>query len=382
MEIMRQQATQLDLSLLLHEKPFAHINGSGKHANWSLMTSTGLNLLDPTDTPENNLHFLILLVAILNAIYKHNALVRASVGSASNDDRLGGHEAPPAIISVYLGQELEAVLDNIEIKGDHVSPKSKKKYDFGLSIIPDLHKDQTDRNRTSPFAFTGNKFEFRAVGSSQNPAFAITILNAIVAESLHEILDEIEKKSKNSKAKLVKATMEVLQQSIKKCKGIRFTGDNYSHAWEVEAKKRGLANHKNSLQSFEAIIDPKTKKAFKGILTEQELQARYEIMVEQYRANVEIEAKLLIELFRTALLPAAVKTVKEQEGVLDSLPLKELIHQGIQEVDRLEELLSSKESPQIKDQCKTARSVIDRIEGLTDDTFWPLPKYRELLWLV
>ena len=382
MELMRQVATRRDLAVLLHEKPFAHINGSGKHSNWSLMTNNGLNLLDPTDTPENNLHFLILLVAILSAIHKHNALVRASVGSASNDDRLGGHEAPPAIISAYLGQELEELLDNIESKGSHVSPKSKKKYDFGLSIIPDLPKDQTDRNRTSPFAFTGNKFEFRAVGSSQNPAFAITVINAIVAESLNEILDEIEKKSKNIKAKLVKTTMDVLQHHIKKCKGVRFSGDNYTHAWEVEAKKRGLANHKNSLESFSAMVDPKTIKAFKGILTEEELKSRYEIVVEQYIANIEIEAKLIIEFFRTKILPPAVKTINDQQNVIENSPLKEFTKEAIKEVDHLEEVLKTRNSTKIKAHCQKARHFIDLMEGYVNDDDWQLPKYRELLWLV
>jgi Uncharacterized protein related to glutamine synthetase len=194
MELMRQVAASRNLSVLLHEKPFAHINGSGKHSNWSLMTNNGLNLLDPTNTPENTLHFLILLVAILNALHEHNGLVRASVGSASNDNRLGGHEAPPAIISAYIGEELEELLTNIEKKGNHITSISHKKYDFGLAVIPELTKETTDRNRTSPFAFTGNKFEFRAVGSSQNPALAVTILNTIVAESLNEIVEEIEKK--------------------------------------------------------------------------------------------------------------------------------------------------------------------------------------------
>lgn len=382
MELMRQTAAHRDLAVLLHEKPFAGVNGSGKHANWSLMTESGHNLLDPTDTPENNLHFLILLVAILNALHAHNGLVRASIGSASNDDRLGGHEAPPALISAYLGHELEALLDNIEKTGGHVTKKSKRKYDFGLAVIPDLPKDQTDRNRTSPFAFTGNKFEFRAVGSSQNPAFAITVLNAIVAESLNEILDAIEAKSKRSKAKLVANTMEVLQKYIHACKGVRFTGDNYSHAWEIEAKKRGLAHFKSSLEAFPALIEPKTIRAFNGILTQEELKSRYEIAMEHYRANVEIEAKLLIELFRTQILPAVVKTLGDQEPFYDNVPLKTLLKQAVKEVDTLNDLLNKNGVQKVKEQCKQARHTIDQMEGFVDDRYWTLPKYRELLWLV
>lgn len=220
MELMRQIAAKHQLSCLIHEKPFQGLNGSGKHCNWSLSTDTGINLLDPTETPGQSLHFLILLTAILNAVHKHSALLRASIGSAANDFRLGGHEAPPAIISVYLGGEIEKILQNIEQKGSHSDVTAKNLYDLGLMVIPDLTKDNTDRNRTSPFAFTGNKFEFRAVGSSANTAFPMTVLNAVVAESVNLMMDEIEakldlKKSKPSLQKLGEAVIPVIRKYLK-----------------------------------------------------------------------------------------------------------------------------------------------------------------------
>lgn len=315
MEIMRQIAAKHQLACLLHEKPFHGLNGSGKHCNWSLATDTGINLLDPTDTPENRLHFLILITAILNAVHKHSALLRASIGSASNDFRLGGHEAPPAIISIYLGMELEAVLENIEEKGSHIRTGTKNKYDLGLPILPDMAKDNTDRNRTSPFAFTGNKFEFRAVGSSSSPALPVTILNAIVAESLNEILDEIEKKlepkSPPTPQTLIEAVMPVLRKYLKQSRSIRFHGDNYSEEWEKEAKRRGLPNIKKSVYAFESLKEEGTIKVFKDILTAAELESRYEILTERYSHTILIEARLLIDMCDTQILPAAIKYQKE-----------------------------------------------------------------------
>jgi len=415
MELMRHIAIKHDLTCLLHEKPFAGINGSGKHCNWSLATDTGINLLDPTDTPENNTHFLILLVAILDAVHKHSALLRASIASAANDHRLGGHEAPPAIISVYLGDELETILDNIEKTGAHKRTTSKGSYDLNIPITPHLTRDYTDRNRTSPFAFTGNKFEFRAVGSSLSPSFPMTVLNAIVADSLNHILDEIYENLKSnkspSKQELAKAVLPVLQKYLKQSRHIRFGGDNYSHAWEVEAKKRGLPVVKKSIDAFEALISKSSIRVFEGVLKEQELKSRHDILLETYSHTIAIEIRVMIDLFQTQILPAALKYqselasslalcqaqvaashLKHQKSVLQKLITA--VEKGIETCDLLHkknaeaEGISSLEK-QGKTYCNSVlpvgeqlREIVDELEGLIDDSLWPLPKYREMLFLI
>lgn len=415
MELMRQIAQHQGLACLLHEKPFAGINGSGKHCNWSLATDTGLNLLDPSDTPHNNMHFLILLTAILHAVHRHSGLLRASIGSASNDYRLGGHEAPPAIISVYLGQELEALLAEIEEKGTSSMVRAKNSYDLGLSVIPDLAKENTDRNRTSPFAFTGNKFEFRAVGSSSNPSFSVTILNLIVAESLTLILDEIESrlpKGKHSQEDLVKAILPVLQKFLLASKGIRFTGDNYSEAWVKEAHHRRLPNMKRSPEAFKSLTEPNTIKVFEGILTQQELVSRQDILLEIYSHHMNIEANLIVDLFRTQILPASMDyqrllatsflQIKEAlaphqfHSTKQALYLKhynDAIEECLRTVEDLEkERHRARDLPlaeqarafsdQVHQKMEHARQAIDLLEAMTDDKKWPLPKYSELLFMV
>lgn len=415
MELMRQTAVKHELSCLLHEKPFHGINGSGKHCNWSLATDTGINLLDPSDTPENNLHFLVLLAAILNAVHEHSALLRASIGSAANDFRLGGHEAPPAIISVYLGKALEIVLENIESKGTHTSSLEKAGYDLGIKISSELTRDNTDRNRTSPFAFTGNKFEFRAVGSSANPSFPITVLNTIVAESLNQILDEIEAKLKggsHSKKAIVDAVIPVVRKYLKASRHILFGGDNYSDEWAKEAKKRNLPIIKKSIVAFEALKSDKTVKAFKGILTKEELHSRYDILAEIYSHTVNIEMKLMIDIFRTQVLPAAIRQQQElassintyaaavgsskaiagQKAILESL--SRAIEKSIELSDDLEKLRQQAEKQanleirgkafcdKVLPKSEELREVVDHLESHIDDVIWPLPKYRELLFLV
>lgn len=415
MELMRQIALKHDLSCLMHEKPFHAINGSGKHCNWSLATNTGINLLDPTDTPENNLHFLILLTAILNAVHEHSALLRASIGSASNDYRLGGHEAPPAIISAYLGKELEEILENIEKKGAHTRATKKTGYDLGLPVIPDLTRDNTDRNRTSPFAFTGNKFEFRAVGSSANPAFPVTVLNAIVAQSLTRMLDEIEKalpEKGSSKKQLIETCLPIIRKYLKASRDIRFSGDGYSDDWYAEAKKRKLPIVKKSIEAFEALKTESTAAAFNGILTKQELHSRYDILAEIYSHTLNIEAKLMMDMFRTQILPACLayqktlaKSIAACAEVLGS-PKKlsgqkallqlvsDLIEKAIEVSGQLEEArqhaenLSSHEARgkafcnKVQPKGEQLREVVDQLEQHIDDTLWPLPKYRELLFLI
>ena len=416
MELMRQIAIRHDLSCLLHEKPFQDINGSGKHCNWSLITDTGINLLDPTDTPENNLHFLILLTAILNAVYEHSALLRASIASYSNDYRLGGHEAPPAIISVYLGGELENVLHNIEEKGSHTRSGIKNVYDLGLHAGPELSKDNTDRNRTSPFAFTGNKFEFRAVGSSASPSFPITVLNTIVAESLNRILDEIEKKLGGTKASnkqvLFEAALPVIRKYLKVSRPIRFYGDNYSDAWAKEAKRRGLPIIRKSVDAFEALKLPGTHHAFQGILTSEELQSRYDILVETYCHTVNIEMNIMLDLFRTQILPAAFKHQKElAESIsafnavagsgnkqLQQMSLLKDLGNKIEKTIKLAHDLEKvrKETAEISNittrgkafchevlpKSETLREAVDAIESEINDTLWFLPKYREMLFIL
>jgi glutamine synthetase len=412
MELMRQIAQKQGLACLLHEKPFMDINGSGKHSNWSLSTNTGFNLLDPTDTPHNNLHFLILITAILHGVYRHSGLLRAAIGSASNDYRLGGHEAPPAIISIYLGQELESLLEEIEQKGESSLVSAKNRYDLG-TILPDLSKDNTDRNRTSPFAFTGNKFEFRAVGSSSSPAFPVTILNLIVAESLHLILDEIEssKNQESSDMALNKAIFPVLQKYLKIAKAIRFTGDNYSDQWVQEAQKRSLHNFKRSFEAFTTLTDDKTIQLFDHILTFQELKSRQEILLENYILNMTIEVNLMLDMFKTQILPAVFQyqntlansylnirealtsqshSTKQLEWIKR---FNDCLEQSLQCCEDLEKLREQMEALTLQEkadlfsekifyQMEQFRKVVDGLETLCDDTLWPFPKYRELLFMV
>lgn len=416
MEIMRRTAAKHQLSCLLHEKPFHDLNGSGKHANWSLSTDTGLNLLDPSDTPENQLHFLILLTAILHAIHEHSPLLRASIGSASNDVRLGGHEAPPAIISVYLGEQLESFLNDIQEKGVHISSKDTKKFDLGLLVIPELPKDNTDRNRTSPFAFTGNKFEFRALGSSSNPSFPITVLNTIIANSLNLMMDEIDESLKEYGTcpieELPNVIIPVVQKYLELAKPIRFSGDNYSKEWVEEAHKRHLPNVKKSIYAFDALKHEKTIQAFKDILTKEELESRYEIFTEHYVHHLNIETKIMLDMFFTQILPVAIRQQKEMAKCLQtSLALQlsrshypfqteylanytEIIEHTIQTSQELKEARQmameiESNSEKAKAFCEYVhpksiilRNLVDSLEKYTDDSYWTLPKYREMLFLL
>lgn len=415
MELMRHIAIRHDLSCLLNEKPFKGFNGSGKHCNWSLATDNGLNLLDPSDTPGNNLHFLILMAAILNAIYEYSGLIRASIGSYSNDFRLGGHEAPPAILSVYLGEELEKLFVAIEEQSETIPERKKMVYDLGLSVIPHLNKDTTDRNRTSPFAFTGNKFELRAVGSSAHPAFPITVLNLAIAESLNQILDDMAKHLKEgdqtSKEEFLEAAMPVIRNYLIKSKPIRFSGDNYSEAWKKEAEKRGLSNFVRSPEALEELKKEKTEKLFRGILKKEELESRYEVMKETYSASMLIEINLFIDLFRTQIFPASVEwQASLAKGVLDTSQalgssnylseqiklLKELtflIEEAVQKIEDLEafraniQKMANQERHKILlekgfTKCESLRRSLDLLETMVDDKRWPLPKYRELLFVL
>lgn len=375
MELMRRIARRHGLTCLLHEKPFKDANGSGKHCNWSLMTDTGINLLDPSDTPGNNLHFLILVTAILDAIHEHAILLRASIGSYSNDFRLGGHEAPPAIISAYLGEAIETVLNHIEETGKHPDALKKEIFNLGIPHMPDLKKDYTDRNRTSPFAFTGTKFEFRAVGSSMNPAFPVTILNAIVATSLNKILDEIEtQKTPN------------LQKFLKASKPVRFTGDNYSIDWKKEASKRKLPFVTKSYEAFNSYLTPATAKALEGIFTKTEIKSRYEVSCENYLIQMNIDLELMLDIFNTQILPAALEYQKNMEkSVKGPHQKKRLINlsKQIDEAIKLADELAKSNRKLVEkttQKMEVFRESVDGLEKIVDDRLWPLPKYRELLF--
>ena len=405
MELMKKIATKHDLACLLHEKPFAKINGSGKHHNWSLATAKGLNLLDPTDTPENNLHFLILMTAVLKAVYENAALLRAAIGTCSNDDRLGGFEAPPAIISVYLGDAIEALISNIE-KGDVYKRSPTKNVNLGLQAILEMPKDNTDRNRTSPFAFTGNKFELRSVGSSQSPALPVTVINAIVAKALNSLMDQIESAAEDkalSQQELLKKILPILKKELNASKDIRFSGDNYSSSWEEEAKKRGLPNISCSYDAYEEFTKPSTYKVFEGILNQTEIHSRYLIMKQKYVSEMMIEAKLMGSLFYVSILPGAMTYQKELaesveklvslggQGALQKeflLKFSSSIEKAIASVDALERLrmeqkkLDAPDIAALKEAMNQTRAAVDYLEKYIDGKHWPFPSYQELLFVL
>lgn len=414
MELMRKVAANHELACLLDEKPFAGLNGSGKHNNWSLATDTGINLLDPKEAIDSPVRFLILLTAVLNAVHEHADLLLASIASASNDNRLGGHEAPPAIISVYLGNALEQYVTGIE-KGEHEDIKSVKgTYDFGIPALPDLTRDDTDRNRTSPFAFTGQKFEFRAVGSSASCAWPITVLNVVVARSLNAMLDEVEKnlsgKRSPGKRALAQAALPVIRKYLKRSRNIRYTGDNYDSCWHAEAAKRKLPIIANAPEAYHALLGNKVNKTFEGIFTKAELESRYDIFNEAYANQWNIKTNLMIEIFRTQILPASFEYQTKLAGGLAALAqasgtqkpkaqysvlqnLAKTIDAAIDMIDKLEVAHAQAEKKTDNIQRATAyatkvspiavqaRALVDELEMIVDDRLWPLPKTRELLFV-
>ncbi|RZK01671.1 MAG: glutamine synthetase type III, partial [Flavobacterium sp.] len=311
MDVMQKVAERHHFKVLFHEKPFKGVNGSGKHNNWSLATDTGINLLSPGKTPMSNLQFLSFFVNTIKAVNDNEALLRASIATASNDHRLGANEAPPAIISVFIGDQLTKVLNNLESVSDgKLSPEEKT--DLKLNVvgkIPDVLLDNTDRNRTSPFAFTGNKWEFRAVGSSANCANAMTTLNAIVAKQLIEFKKEVDALIDKKGLKKDEAIFNVLREYIKNSKTILFEGDGYSMEWENEATKRGLSNSKTTPEALKAKIDPKFIKLFEelNIMNHVEVEARYEIELEEYTKKIQIEARVLGDIARNHIIPTAIK---------------------------------------------------------------------------
>lgn len=390
------------LVCLMHEKPFAGINGSGKHNNWSMATDTGMNLLEPGDNPHDNTQFLFFCAAVIRAVHRHQDLLRISVASAGNDHRLGANEAPPAIISIFLGEQLEDVFKQLE-SGPATTSKQGGLMGLGVPTLPDLPRHAGDRNRTSPFAFTGNKFEFRAVGSAQTVSFPNIVLNVIVAESLVEMGDMLEAElsgKKRTKAVLEQAVADVVKAVVHDSKAILFGGDNYAEAWHKEAEKRGLLNLRTTMDAYHHLLDEKNIKLFERaeVLSEIELRAREEILVEQYFIRVNIEAETTEYLARTYILPAVVKYLSQLSGV-GGKGIKSVADGVSKATDALVEKLEAlgvqnrelggdtvhEKAIHMRDNVIPAmnavRSAADALEALVAHDLWPLPSYREILWI-
>ena len=395
MQLMQNVARRYGLVCLLHEKPFAGVNGSGKHNNWSMGTDTGHNLLDPGDTPAENINFLFFCAAVIQAVNKHQGLLRASVANIGQDHRLGANEAPPAIISIFLGAELDKVFETIEKgEGDPHTPGSF--LELGASVLPPLPMHGGDRNRTSPFAFTGNKFEFRALGSSMSLAFPNTVLNTIVAEAIDELADQLEAKL-NSGTELAEAVTEVVKESYAANKQIVFGGDNYDEAWHKEAEERGLKNLRTTPDALPEVLADSTVQAFEkyNVLSQRELESRYEVWVEQYVTRANIEAETAESIARTMILPAALRYLAliddAEVGALEQ-QVRPLVDDLIEKIDKLAEANVYPDGTEGIELAKYARDnqlaamnelrgAADKLEKVIPDDLWPLPKYSEILFV-
>ena len=407
MEVMRKVAERHNFACLLHEKPFAGINGSGKHNNWSIATDTGANLLEPGNTPHQNLRFLIVLASILKGVLKHNALLRASIASTGNDHRLGANEAPPAIMSVFLGDQLTMICNKIK-SGEAIDNPERAMISLGVSKIPAVARDNTDRNRTSPFAFTGNKFEFRAVGSSASCSFPMACLNAAVAEAMEEMTRQLTERTKNGGDR-DKAILELIRETVVATEAIRFEGNGYSPEWIVEAEKRGLAHLRNTPEALTAFSYPSTKALFANtkVLSEAELQSRHHINVERYLKKIDIEIETMRMLVDSYVAPAAAAYLSDMSETAANLAKltgveKGPIEAGVKKVAELLKELTEKRAAMESGFSGTAsageearakvlaekvlpamyalRDVCDKIEMAVGNSYWPLPKYREMLF--
>jgi len=417
MDVMGKVALNHNFKVLFHEKPFAGINGSGKHNNWSLATNTGVNLLSPGKTPMSNLQFLTFFINTIMAVHNHSDLLRASIASASNDHRLGANEAPPAIISVFIGEQLTSVLDNLEkVSKGKLTPQEKT--DLKLNVvgkIPDVLLDNTDRNRTSPFAFTGNKFEFRAVGSTANCALPMTVLNTIVSEQLRAFKIEVDAMIDEKKMKKDDAIFNVLREYIKISKNIRFEGDGYSEEWVKEAKKRGLNNYKTTPEALKAKISKENLALYAdhGVMNEAEAHARYEIELEAYTMKIQIEGRILGDIATNHVIPTAIKyqntiienvkglkeifgasefkqLAKEQIDIISDLSgkinaIKTYVDAMVNERKKANKMGSEEDKAKaycekVKPYFEKIRYECDKLEMTVDDNLWPLTKYRELLF--
>ncbi|NQU44775.1 glutamine synthetase III [bacterium] len=412
MEVLRETAEDHGMVCLLHEKPYSGVNGSGKHNNWSMCDSEGRNLLEPGDTPQENAQFLVFLAAVLKAVHEGAVLLRIGVCGAGNDHRLGAHEAPPAILSVFLGSQLTEVVENI-IAGRTKTGNHGGVMQIGVSVLPPLPRDTTDRNRTSPFAFTGNKFEFRAVGSSHSISPANIAINTCVADALDEIATRLEKEVEGGKD-LNEAVQELLQDTFKAHQDIIFNGDNYNKDWPIEAEKRGLPNLKNTVDALERFTEEKNVQTFEkhGILSRREIEARQAILYENYNLAVSIEAQICAEMGRTMILPAAMAYQKKVADILMSvkaalgdkadvsaqIKILDTLTRNVSELKRsLTELDKTRTEADnagedLHDQAKLYRDSVlplmkrcrdaaTELENYVEDEMWPLPKYREMLFI-
>jgi len=416
MDVMKRIARRHYFRVIFHEKPFQDINGSGKHSNWSLQTDTGINLLAPGKTPRSNLMFLTFLVNTIRAVYEHADLLRASIASAGNAHRLGANEAPPAIISVFLGSKVTEMLDLIEsnVTDKKMTPDEKTELKLNIGKIPSILLDNTDRNRTSPFAFTGNRFEFRAVGSSANCASPLIALNVAVSEQLKKFTSDVDALTKKN-VKKDEAIFQVLRKYIIECKSIRFEGNNYGDEWIKEAKSRGLSNITDVPEAMDAYLSDSTVKLFakSRVLNISELKGRNEVKQEMYTKKIQIEARVLGDLAINHIVPTAIsyqtrlaENVGTLKGLFDEKEYKELVSARIERIRELSENISDvkklvndmikerKKANKVEDARKKAdlyskkvypyldkiRLHIDKLELMVDNELWPLPKFRELLF--
>ncbi|SHJ23664.1 glutamine synthetase III family protein [Pseudozobellia thermophila] len=417
MDVMDKVATKHNFKVLFHEKPFAGINGSGKHNNWSLTTDTGVNLLSPGSTPMKNLQFLTFFINTIKAVDNYEELLRSSIASASNDHRLGSNEAPPTVFSIFIGSQLNNVLDELEgVTKGRLSPEEKTELKLNVvGKIPEILLDNTDRNRTSPFAFTGNKFEMRGVGAKTNCAKPMTILNTIVAKQLQDFKKEVDTLIDKKNLKKDEAVFNVLREYIKTSKRIRFDGDGYSDDWEKEAKRRKLSNNKNTPQALQVLTSKESMELFRsmGVLSETEVKARQEVELESYVMHLQIEARVLKEMVYNQVIPASVDY--QSSLIKNVLGLKEIygaahkslsdatssiieqIGENITELKKKTDamVIAGAKAEKISDTHKKAfafcdnvkpyfdgiREHCDKLEELVDDRLWPLTKYREILFI-
>jgi glutamine synthetase len=399
MQVLEQVARRYGLICLLHEKPFAGVNGSGKHNNWSMSTDTGVNLLEPGDTPHENLQFLFFCTAVIDAVNEFQGLLRASVAGPGQDHRLGANEAPPAIVSIFLGDELTSVFEEIE-RGQLAGSRGGSMMQLGTNFLPHLPKHAGDRNRTSPFAFTGNKFEFRALGSADSPSFPNTVLNTIVAGAIDRLAGRLEQATADGTS-VDDALAAVLRESYSASKGVVFNGDNYAEEWHKEAEERGLLNLRTTPDALPILVEEATVELFGrfGVLSGRELESRYEVYTEQYVVKVNIEAETAARIARTMLLPAAVRHLAMLRAAGEGDALGQLVGETGELVEELTFALTKLEeanyhppelegqelAEHVRDRVLPAmagvRDVADRLEKVVAEDLWPLPKYSEILFV-
>jgi glutamine synthetase len=406
MTILRRVAKKNGMVCLTHEKPFAGINGSGKHVNWSLGSASQGNLLDPGDTPHANAQFLVFATAVMRAVNKYQGLLRAVVATAGNDHRLGANEAPPAIISVFLGDQLTDIFNQIKAGGASTSI-AKGKLTVGVDVLPPLAKDAGDRNRTSPFAFTGNRFEFRAVGANQSIAGPLVAMNTIVAESLDYLATKIEDATGGDPAKLNAALQKILTETYKECERIVFNGDGYSAEWHAEAARRGLLNLKTCADALPYLREKEVEELFAkyDVLSPRELESRHEIYLEQYCKTIKVEANLALEMARTLIFPAAIRYQNELASTCANLKavgyefdtdtldvITDLVKQLQDSIAILQKVIENNTAhgaeaeatyycQEVIPAMKSVRQYADELEGLVADDIWPLPTYHEMLFI-